>query len=80
MIISMVSVSVSHIRSLMAKNIAGTLYQNNIIPIVNPMDVTKAFYPNMFIDKKSETENNELPIKKDKIVRSKKKRKLDDYL
>lgn len=48
LIVSMLSVSISHLRALMAKNIAGTAYQENIIPIVNPIEVAEAFYPNMF--------------------------------
>lgn len=59
LIIAMVSVAISHLRALMAHNVAGTLYQDNIIPVVNPFDVASAFYPNMF--KKTDAEKmNEL--------------------
>lgn len=51
LIVSMLSVSISHLRALMAKNVAGTPYQQNIVPIVNPVEVAKEFYPNMFIGK-----------------------------
>lgn len=49
LISSLVGIAISHTRSLMAHNVAGTLYQDNIIPIVDPLKVAKAFYPNMFI-------------------------------
>jgi hypothetical protein len=48
LIAAILGVAISHLRALMASNIAGTAYQENIIPIVNPMEVAKAFYPNMF--------------------------------
>lgn len=48
LIVSLVSVSISHSRALMAQSIAGTVYQDNIIPVVNPMEVAKSFYPSMF--------------------------------
>lgn len=54
---SIVGVSISHTRSLMAHNISGTVYQNNIIPIIDPFDVTEAFYPNMFQEKNTEIIN-----------------------
>lgn len=55
LIIAMLGVAISHLRALMAHNVAGTSFQDNIIPIVNPVDVAQAFYPNMF---KNVTSNN----------------------
>lgn len=52
LVVSLVSVSISHIRALMAQSIAGTVYQENILPIVNPLEVAKSFYPNMFKEEK----------------------------
>ncbi len=50
LIVSLVSISISHLRALMAKNVAGTRYQDNIIPVVNPVEVATAFFPNMFTE------------------------------
>jgi hypothetical protein len=48
LIVAMVGISISHLRALLTFNLAGTTYQENIIPIVDPIEVSKAFYPNMF--------------------------------
>lgn len=48
LIFSMVGISISHTRALLAQNTAGTLLQNNILPIANPVEVAKAFYPETF--------------------------------
>jgi len=63
LMVSMVSVAISHTRSLMAHNVAGTVYQESIIPIVNPVAVTEAFYPVMLKNTNIEI-INEQPIKK----------------
>lgn len=57
LIVSMVSVSISHTRSLMARNIAGSVYEENILPIINPVEVSKAFYPHMFIEGEQDIDN-----------------------
>ena len=62
LMISMVSVAISHTRALMAHNVAGTVYQENIIPIVNPVAVTEAFYPDMFQEHEIEIVNKK-PIR-----------------
>ena len=48
LITSIVGVSLSHGRALLLKNTAGTRWQEIILPIANPMDVAKYFYPYMF--------------------------------
>lgn len=48
MITSIVDLSISHTRALMAKNIAGTTLQDQLIVIVNPETVARHFFPNMF--------------------------------
>jgi len=47
-IISMVSLSISHIRALLAQRIAGSGLQGNTLPLVNPLEVAKHFFPEMF--------------------------------
>ena len=73
----LVSLSISHARALMAKNIAGTMYQENILPVVNPMDVAKAFYPNMFKETGEEKlkEYKKGTDKLNKTINSKQKKK-----
>ena len=47
-IIPMVSLSISHSRALLAKNLAGTEYQPYLIPIIDPVIITKDLFPYMF--------------------------------
>jgi hypothetical protein len=47
-IISIVGVSISHTRSLLAKNLLGTTLQDNLPAIVNPEHVARFFFPGMF--------------------------------
>lgn len=44
-VIGMVNISVSHARALFAKNLAGTLYDNVILPILRPDEVAETFFP-----------------------------------
>lgn len=44
-IISFVSLSVSHTRAIMAMLTAGTFFQENLLPIINPVEMAKAFFP-----------------------------------
>jgi hypothetical protein len=69
-ITSFVGLSISHTRALMAKNIAGTLLQDNLMGIVNPEHMAKHFFPKMFnieteLDTKIEQPKKE--IKKAKV-------------
>lgn len=43
-----VSLSLSHTRALIAKNIAGTLLQDNLMAITDPVVIAKHFFPKMF--------------------------------
>ncbi len=43
-LISMLSISISHTRALMAKNTLGTTYENHFIPIVNPTEMAKEIF------------------------------------
>lgn len=43
-LITMLSISVTHTRALFAKNTAGTIYENHIIPIINPTDMAKEVF------------------------------------
>lgn len=43
-LISMLSISISHTRALMAKNTFGTAYENHFIPIVNPTEMAKEIF------------------------------------
>ncbi len=48
LLISIVGISLSHGRALLAKNLAGTRWQDNLLPVANPEQVAKHFYPDMF--------------------------------
>jgi hypothetical protein len=55
-IVSIVGLSISHTRALLAQNLAGTVIQDSIMSIVNPVDVAKHFFPYMFVEKKQDIE------------------------
>ncbi len=44
---TIVSLSISHSRALIARNTAGTFLQDYILPIVNPGEITRAFFPKL---------------------------------
>lgn len=46
--LTIVGLSVSHCRALLASHTAGTMYQQTILPIINPADMTKSFFPQAF--------------------------------
>lgn len=48
LIISIISMSISHARALLCSNLGGTAFQSVILPISNPVDVANHFYPYMF--------------------------------
>ncbi|UEG49260.1 hypothetical protein LK994_11520 [Ferruginibacter lapsinanis] len=48
LIISIISMSISHARALFCQNLSGTVYQDFILPITNTLDVAKKFFPDMF--------------------------------
>lgn len=48
LITSIVGLSLSHGRALLSKNTAGTRWQDILLPVTNPEDVAKSFYPYMF--------------------------------
>jgi hypothetical protein len=50
-IINMVNISISHTRALLAKNLAGTLYDNAILPILSPEEVAETFFPGVLTDR-----------------------------
>ncbi len=47
-ITSILSVSISHTRSLLAKNLLGTVLHESLPALVNPEDIAMHFFPNMF--------------------------------
>ena len=50
LIIGLVSLSVSHTRALMALRTTGTALQEILIPVVNPAEIAKQFFPEMFVN------------------------------
>jgi hypothetical protein len=48
LITAIVSMSLSHGRALLLKNTSGTVFQEVILPITNPVEVSKHFFPYMF--------------------------------
>lgn len=51
-LLSIVSLSITHARALLSDRTAGTIFQDSLLPIVNPIDATNTFFPGAF-------ENNE---------------------
>ena len=47
-ITKLVDLSISHTRALLAKNISGTVIQENILPITDPKQMAMNFFPTMF--------------------------------
>lgn len=62
LISSIVSVSISHTRALMAQRISGTVYQDNIINVADGEKLARHFFPKMFEPEKS-TKNEPEKIK-----------------
>lgn len=48
LIITLVSISISHTRALFTKNIDGTAYNGNTLPLINPEEFAKYVFPHMF--------------------------------
>lgn len=53
-IITIIGLSISHTRALLAKNIAGTAFQDQMMAIINPEAVAMHFFPHMFPEKGKE--------------------------
>ena len=49
-LVSIVSLSISHTRAILSKHTAGTLFATHLIPLVNPVQITKEFFPDQFKD------------------------------
>lgn len=47
LLISIISMSISHGRALLSKNLGGTVFQEIILPITDPVEVAAHFFPNM---------------------------------
>jgi hypothetical protein len=45
---TIVGLSLSHTRALMARNLSGTMMQENVMALVDPVTVTRHFFPRMF--------------------------------
>jgi hypothetical protein len=71
-IITLTSLSISHSRALLAKNTAGTAFQDTLLPIMNPVEVATSLNPIMF-EKSSFLNNNISPIQVTKKKAIKKK-------
>ncbi len=50
LIINLVSLSISHTRALLSKNLSGTVFQDEIMSVIDPENLAKHFYPYMFQD------------------------------
>ncbi len=48
LIITLVSLSISHTRALLAKNTSGTVYHNVLLPLINAEETARHFFPYMF--------------------------------
>jgi len=45
--VTLVSLSITHTRSILAIMLAATKFKDRLIPIINPLDVAKAFFPDI---------------------------------
>lgn len=43
-LVTLLSLSVSHTRAILAKNTAGTAYENHLIPVINPTEMAKEVF------------------------------------
>jgi hypothetical protein len=43
-LVTMLSLSISHTRAILAKNTSGTVFENYYLPIVNPVDIAKQVF------------------------------------
>ncbi len=53
-LISMVSMAISHGRALFSHNLAGSAFQDFMLPVTNPIDAAKHFFPSMYIKETGE--------------------------
>lgn len=47
-IAALVGASIDHTRALLAQSIAGTVFQENYLPMIDPYGVARSFFPKMF--------------------------------
>lgn len=50
-IVTMVGLSISHARAFFSKNLSGTIFNSVILPITDPLDAAKHFFPHLSYDK-----------------------------
>lgn len=62
LIVAILSMSISHTRALFFRNLSGTVLQDIILPITNPSEVAKQFFPQMFPEKKEENYSTSIAI------------------
>jgi hypothetical protein len=58
-ITTLVDLSISHTRALLASNLTGTPFQEVILPIINPINVAKFFFAYMFNEQKEVLKTDE---------------------
>ena len=63
LLISIVSLSISHTRGLFAQNLAGTAFNDFMLPITNPIDAAKHFFPSI-VNRESGEINETSPLQK----------------
>jgi len=51
-IVTMVSLSISHTRALLAQSLSGTVWQEVIMPLINPVDISRFYFAYMFGEEK----------------------------
>jgi hypothetical protein len=72
LLIAIVGMSIAHGRALLAKNLAGTVYQEVILPITDPIKVAQHFFPNMFPKATEKKENKPVEPTRKVMLRVKK--------
>lgn len=54
-VLTIVSISIAHTRALLAKNTAGTVFQDTLFPILNVAELTKNLFPHIKLEKPIES-------------------------
>jgi hypothetical protein len=85
-LVSLVGLAITHTRAVVAINTSGTVFQDTLIPVVNPIEATKAFFNSVPDTSPLESgiKENNPPLQKDvdeiglsPITESEKKYKID---
>ncbi|HXD78714.1 MAG TPA: hypothetical protein VN616_12940 [Puia sp.] len=58
-IVTIVSLSISHTRAILAQSLSGTVWQEVIMPLINPTDIARFYFAYMFGEEKEVIKTDE---------------------